>query len=155
MSHYAALLSSIDEKGANFMVHTRNRMRTAYMAAKAYAKLPNWTETDDIAFNSIESMTADLAKEAGYSIRAQAPAAMTIEYAITTATVALLEAELAKRGYRIIGAPSQLPTIGMPATAPVNLDKEPAEPFNLEAELKAAASMQRPSAFKLKPDSFA
>lgn len=61
----AALLATLDTKGGEYALNTRNRLRTSYVAAKIYGKAPDWTPADDKAFDDIDAQTVALVKNAG------------------------------------------------------------------------------------------
>ena len=132
-----SLLALLDAKGKDYALNTRNRLRTAYIAAKAYGKNPNWMPNDDFAFDAIDMQTSALVHDAGFASNMPAPSAP-----LATATIDELGAEASRRGYQLIKQAE--------STQPQR-PKAPVNPFADDAVKPPAPAL----GVKLKPDGFA
>lgn len=97
-----SLLALLDQKGKDYALNTRNRLRTAYIAAKTYGKNPNWMANDDNAFDAIDLQTSALVHDAGFTAALPAQAA-----SLATASIDEIGAEVARRGYQLLPAQQQ------------------------------------------------
>lgn len=108
------MLSQLDTKGGEYALNTRNRLRTAYVAAKTYGKNHNWTPADDRAFDSIDAQTVALVNDSGMGAPPQPPAVT-----IHNASEDDFRREAAMRGFVLSTAPkTQRPPVQQPAPAP-------------------------------------
>lgn len=109
------LLTLLDTKGGDYALNTRNRLRTAYIAAKAYGKNHNWMPADDKAFDNIDEQTVALVRDAGM-VAPQPPALPTL----SSASEDDFRREAALRGFVLSDAPkAQRPVVPQqPAPSP-------------------------------------
>ncbi len=69
---FTAFLAGLDDKGRDYAHSCRNRLRTSYMAAKAYGKMQDWTPGNDTSFEAIDLLVTQLVNDAGYESRGKA-----------------------------------------------------------------------------------
>lgn len=100
MDTLSSLLSQLDTKGGEYALNTRNRLRTAYIAAKTYGKNHNWTPADDRAFDSIDAQTLALVNDSG-----MAPPPLPALPTLQNASEDDFRREAAARGFVLSAAP--------------------------------------------------
>ncbi len=66
MATISELIAGLSAKGAEFIETERNRQRAAYIASRNAAKLSDWSEGDDTAFDRIDIAVHAMAHRAGY-----------------------------------------------------------------------------------------
>lgn len=130
------LLALLDTKGGEYALNTRNRLRTAYVAAKTYGKNHNWTPSDDKAFDNIDEQTVALVKDAGM-LAPQPPALPTL----LNASEDDFRREAAARGFALSPAAKRPPAPAL-GTAP-----SPFLPGEKEPQAPATAPVLKPPGF--------
>ena len=113
MDTLSSLLSQLDTKGGEYALNTRNRLRTAYVAAKTYGKNHNWTPADDRAFDSIDAQTLALVNDSG-----MAPPPPPALPTLSNASEDDFRREAQARGFHLSNMPKAQTRVPAPAPAP-------------------------------------
>lgn len=63
---FSTIINALNEKGKAFAREERKRQRTAYILSRLQAKITDWNDHDDDAFDRIDETIKGLCISAGY-----------------------------------------------------------------------------------------